>query len=151
VATFGLPVGRKASTSLIQSSSFKPFIDSVVLENGIEVFDEKGTFKTFYETFKPSKSSDNYDDVMDVIITGKVSLTFLLAYTYGVTFMQQTDDRHAAAWGNFHFLGRVRLSDGLMVVSREAVCLLAAMAGFSLPNFFISARGDWDRALQRIW
>ncbi|KAF9458703.1 hypothetical protein BDZ94DRAFT_75155 [Collybia nuda] len=71
--------------------------------NGIEVFDSDNTFRAFYETYKPGERSKTYDDVVDVLITGK------------------TDDRHAAAWGGFHFLGRIRLPDGLMVVSREAL------------------------------
>jgi|HubBroStandDraft_6_1064221.scaffolds.fasta_scaffold7481000_1 hypothetical protein len=39
----------------------------------------------------------------------------------------QTEDRHAAAWGAYTVLGRVRLSDGLIVLSRESV------RGFFVP------------------
>lgn len=35
--------------------------------------------------------------------------------------VSQTEDTHAAAWGGYSVLGRVRLSDGLVVLKRESV------------------------------
>ncbi|RDB17638.1 hypothetical protein Hypma_001087 [Hypsizygus marmoreus] len=72
-------------------------------ENGIEVSDEEGTFKAFYESFRPGETVCNPRDVVDVIVTGK------------------TDAKYAAAWGDFHILGRIRLEDGLMVLARKPV------------------------------
>nr|GAT49654.1 predicted protein [Mycena chlorophos] len=42
-------------------------------------------------------------EIFDVFVTGK------------------TDDPYASAWGDFRIVGRVRLSDGLVVLSRESV------------------------------
>jgi hypothetical protein len=43
------------------------------LENGIEIFDECGNFKAFYETFQNGQTpTPEGKGVVDVIITGKV-------------------------------------------------------------------------------
>jgi len=71
-------------------------------ENAIELYDEKGTFKTRYETLQPGANpADVHGDVLDVIITGK------------------PDEKHASAWGDYHILGRIRLVDGLVMLARE--------------------------------
>lgn len=72
--------------------------------NGIEISDEYGNAKAFYETFQHNQTPTCEErDVGDVIVTGK------------------TDSRHAAAWGAFHVLGRIRLVDGLVVLARESL------------------------------
>ncbi|KAG6820260.1 hypothetical protein H0H93_003268 [Arthromyces matolae] len=70
------------------------------VKNGIEVFDEARSFKSFYRTFRRGDEIP-IGDVVDVIVTGK------------------TDRRHAVAWGDFEMLGRVRLEDGLIVLARK--------------------------------
>jgi hypothetical protein len=47
--------------------------DIAFLENGIEISDENGNFKAFYETFHNDQTpTREKKDVVDVIITGKV-------------------------------------------------------------------------------
>ncbi|KAF5375347.1 hypothetical protein D9615_007938 [Tricholomella constricta] len=72
-------------------------------ENGIEVFDEKGSFRTFYNTVRGRTNPVELRDAVDVIITG------------------QTDEKRAAAWGAYRMYGRIRLADGLIVLAWEAV------------------------------
>ncbi|GLB44531.1 hypothetical protein LshimejAT787_1701580 [Lyophyllum shimeji] len=87
-------------------------------ENGIEVFDEKGTFRTRYETVKPGASPvDAHGDVLDVIITGK------------------PDPQHAAAWGDYRIFGRIRLADGLVMLAREPLDGTGPilLRGYALP------------------
>ncbi|TFK36577.1 hypothetical protein BDQ12DRAFT_686654 [Crucibulum laeve] len=68
---------------------------------GVKLVDEHSTCLSSYETFSfDQKSSHAGRRITDVLITGK------------------TDDRHAAAWGQYNVLGRVRLADGLMVLIR---------------------------------
>ncbi|KAK0200783.1 hypothetical protein DFS33DRAFT_1386705 [Desarmillaria ectypa] len=69
--------------------------------NGIVAFDTSGTFKTFYQTYDASCASQS--KIVDVIVTGK------------------TEPRHAAAWGDFNFIGRIRLADGLTTLKRVSV------------------------------
>ncbi|SJL11037.1 uncharacterized protein ARMOST_14438 [Armillaria ostoyae] len=69
--------------------------------NGIVAFDTSGTFKTFYQTYDASCSSQS--NIVDIIVTG------------------QTEPRHAAAWGDFDFIGRIRLADGLITLKRVSV------------------------------
>ncbi|KAF8889099.1 hypothetical protein BD779DRAFT_418852 [Infundibulicybe gibba] len=66
--------------------------------NGIEVSDPKGTLTTFYESCREGYPSKRQAPAADVIIIGK------------------TDERQSAAWGSFRVRGRVRLSDGLVVL-----------------------------------
>ncbi|KAK0216223.1 hypothetical protein IW262DRAFT_1510147 [Armillaria fumosa] len=69
--------------------------------NGIVAFDTSGTFKTFYQTYDAKCASQR--KIVDIIVAGK------------------TEPRHAAAWGDFHFIGRVRLVDGLITLKRVSV------------------------------
>ncbi|KAJ7161047.1 hypothetical protein C8R46DRAFT_1106343 [Mycena filopes] len=61
-------------------------------DGGIEVLDERTTSVAHLE-----------ENVEDVLVMG------------------QTDDPYASAWGAFKIFGRVRLSDGLIVLRRESV------------------------------
>lgn len=65
---------------------------------GIMAFDTSGTFKTFYQTYDATCAPQS--EIVDVIVTGK------------------TEPRHAAAWGDFNFIGRIRLADGLITLKR---------------------------------
>ncbi|KAJ7146190.1 hypothetical protein C8R44DRAFT_756817, partial [Mycena epipterygia] len=70
-------------------------------DGGIEVsFGESNNCTKIYETGTGNLIAEN---VADVIVTG------------------QTDDPYATAWGGFKVFGRVRLSDGLVVLKRESV------------------------------
>jgi len=71
-------------------------------EGGINISDQRGTFQAFYETCPPDSSPDGRH-VLDIIVTGK------------------TNNRHDAAWGGYTFIGRVRLSDGLIILLREPI------------------------------
>lgn len=64
---------------------------------GLFLSDTEGTFNTRYDTFQYGQGERK--QVVDVIITGKL------------------DDRHPATWAPISILGRVRLSDGLIVMS----------------------------------
>ncbi|KAK0457117.1 uncharacterized protein EV420DRAFT_1551521 [Desarmillaria tabescens] len=70
-------------------------------QNGIMAFDTSETFKTFYQTYDASCAPQR--KIVDVIVTGK------------------TEPRHAAAWGDFNFIGRIRLADGLITLKRISV------------------------------
>ena len=55
----------------VQLTEFTVFV--FVLKNGVEIYDECGNFKTFYETFQNGKTpTGEGKGVVDVIITGKV-------------------------------------------------------------------------------
>lgn len=64
---------------------------------GLYLSDTGGTFNTHYDTFQSGQGQRK--QVVDVIITGKL------------------DDRHPTAWAPMNILGRVRLRDGLIVLS----------------------------------
>ncbi|KAJ7630088.1 hypothetical protein DFH06DRAFT_1056744, partial [Mycena polygramma] len=69
-------------------------------EGGLEVSDESNCTR-FYE--KANKNSAYLKTAVDVIVVG------------------QTEDQYAAAWGAFKITGRVRLTDGMIVLRRESV------------------------------
>ncbi|KAJ7699322.1 hypothetical protein B0H17DRAFT_306967 [Mycena rosella] len=72
-------------------------------DGGIEVCDDSGSTR-FYETgVRNTVDTPRPDNIVDVIVTG------------------QTDDPYATAWGAFKIFGRVRVSDGLIVLRRESV------------------------------
>ncbi|KAF8628574.1 hypothetical protein AX17_005970 [Amanita inopinata Kibby_2008] len=87
-------------------------------DDGIEVSDDGGTFKAFYKTYCHEYLGDRA--VADVIVTGKVCRHVRRGHSH---FSQslQTDDRHAAAWGAYTVIGRVRLDDGLVMLSRQSM------------------------------
>ncbi|KAK7055507.1 hypothetical protein R3P38DRAFT_1358485 [Favolaschia claudopus] len=70
-------------------------------EDGIEIQDEYSKRRRFYR--KAGGKSSRQETVDDIIIAG------------------QTDDPYASAWGAFKLVGRVRLTDGLIVLKRESV------------------------------
>ncbi|KAJ7454950.1 hypothetical protein B0H11DRAFT_2068312 [Mycena galericulata] len=71
-------------------------------DGGIEVLDASTNCTRFYET-RTGLGVERPENVRDVLITG------------------QTDDPYANAWGAFKIVGRVRLSDGLVVLRRESI------------------------------
>ncbi|KAJ6625940.1 hypothetical protein B0H10DRAFT_2211476 [Mycena sp. CBHHK59/15] len=78
-------------------------VEWVERDGGVEVFDGTQSFKTFYETPATGEvPARRPGEIVDVFVTG------------------QTDDPHAKAWGSFDVRGRVRLSDGLVVLRRES-------------------------------
>ncbi|KAJ6463539.1 hypothetical protein C8R45DRAFT_522616 [Mycena sanguinolenta] len=70
-------------------------------DEGIEVEDGGNSCRRFYQ--KVEGNLDRTKHVVDVIVAG------------------QTDDPYASAWGEFKIIGRVRLTDGLIVMRRESV------------------------------
>ncbi|KAG2361010.1 hypothetical protein BDR07DRAFT_1451788 [Suillus spraguei] len=69
-----------------------------------EFSDATGSSKHRYELFRPTDTSENYRDprhALDVVITG------------------ETPRRLEATWGAFIFFGRIRLSDGLVTLTRK--------------------------------
>ncbi|KAG1816689.1 uncharacterized protein BJ212DRAFT_1446804 [Suillus subaureus] len=75
-----------------------------VPRNANEFSDATGTSKHRYELFRPTDTSENYRDprhALDVVITG------------------ETPRRLEATWGAFIFFGRIRLSDGLVTLTRK--------------------------------
>lgn len=69
-----------------------------------EFSDAAGSSKHRYELFRPTDTSENYRDprhALDVVITG------------------ETPRRLEATWGAFIFFGRIRLSDGLVTLTRK--------------------------------
>lgn len=87
--------------------------------------DSNGTFYTHYETFRhESDFMQDRKQLVDIIITGKVCPIFstFLELKHGVFFFwKQTDDQYLAAWGaSSKILGRVRLVDGLIILSRTS-------------------------------
>ncbi|KAG2039050.1 hypothetical protein BDR03DRAFT_860568 [Suillus americanus] len=69
-----------------------------------EFSDATGTSKHRYELLRPTDTSENYRDprhALDVVITG------------------ETPRRLEATWGAFIFFGRIRLSDGLVTLTRK--------------------------------
>ncbi|KAF7369816.1 hypothetical protein MVEN_00314300 [Mycena venus] len=88
-------------------------------DDGIEVQETSTNCPRFYHKAKGSLS--HVENIADVIVTG------------------QTDDPYASAWGAFKIIGRVRLSDGLIVLRRESVAGLGTtiLRGYmsSFQNF----------------
>ncbi|KAG2130360.1 hypothetical protein DEU56DRAFT_954776 [Suillus clintonianus] len=69
-----------------------------------EFSDATRSSKHRYELFRPTDTSENYRDprhALDVVITG------------------ETPRRLEATWGAFIFFGRIRLSDGLVTLTRK--------------------------------
>ncbi|KAF8816957.1 hypothetical protein BYT27DRAFT_7247846 [Phlegmacium glaucopus] len=72
-------------------------------QGGIDFSDSNGTFHTHYETFRHGQSFIHQRQLVDIIITGK------------------TDDQYSAAWGaSSKILGRVRLTDGLIILGKTS-------------------------------
>ncbi|KAJ7756333.1 hypothetical protein B0H16DRAFT_698707 [Mycena metata] len=86
-------------------------------DGGIEVSDESNSCNTFYSKLDNTNIA-RLEDVADVLVTG------------------QTDDPYASAWGAFKIFGRVRLSDGLVVLRRES----AGMGTTLLRGYMTSPR-----------
>ncbi|KAI0056832.1 hypothetical protein BV25DRAFT_1920659 [Artomyces pyxidatus] len=63
-------------------------------------------------------TGDLYDDAPGNVQSGRFTPDDSSGIV-DVTLSGTTDQRHAAAWGAYNFLGRVRLSDGLVVFVRE--------------------------------
>ncbi|KAF9054106.1 hypothetical protein BJ165DRAFT_1522674 [Panaeolus papilionaceus] len=80
-------------------------LQAVEEKDGIHFSDGKGTFRKFYKTFRRGQTCVKPEQVVDVIITGK------------------SDDQFAAAWdaSNVKVLGRVRMSDGLVVFAKSTM------------------------------
>ncbi|KAJ6578801.1 hypothetical protein DFH09DRAFT_347935 [Mycena vulgaris] len=98
-------------------------------EGGIEVFDDSNNAQ-LYET--GGAHAHRPESIVDVIVTG------------------QTDDPYASAWGAFNILGRVRLSDGLIVLRRDSVAGL----GTTLLRGYLSSSQNFAgryRAMSTGW
>ncbi|KAJ7456989.1 hypothetical protein FB451DRAFT_1275531 [Mycena latifolia] len=93
-------------------------------DGGIEVFDESSSSPQFYETRARNMGASQLDNIVDVIVTG------------------QTDDPYATAWGAFKIFGRVRLSDGLVVLRRESVVGLGTtlLRGYMTSSYNFAGR-----------
>lgn len=87
-------------------------------QGGIEVSDESNSCNTFYSKLDNTNIA-RLEDVADVLVTGQVSQS--LSIIDRNSWHMQTDDPYASAWGAFKIFGRVRLSDGLVVLRRESV------------------------------
>ncbi|KAJ8483488.1 hypothetical protein ONZ45_g14592 [Pleurotus djamor] len=72
-------------------------------DDGIEMFDEEGTYQCFYQSYLPGTNRAELEDVADVVVVAK------------------PDEAYKTAWGGFHLFGRIRPSDGLVVLAGEAV------------------------------
>ncbi|KAL4065503.1 hypothetical protein V8B97DRAFT_2025765 [Scleroderma yunnanense] len=81
-------------------------------EDGIEIVGEDQSFKTYYTELQPNNESEqagtvtrdlDYSNVRDVIVVG------------------ETEEPYATAWNGYKYIGRIRPSDGLVVLLREPV------------------------------
>ncbi|KAJ7353132.1 hypothetical protein DFH08DRAFT_60456 [Mycena albidolilacea] len=91
-------------------------------DGGIEVQYPSDGCKRFYPKAEGDSARPSTENVADVIVAG------------------QTDDPYASAWGAFKIIGRVRLSDGLIVLRRESVAGLGTtvLRGYmSSPRNFV--------------
>ncbi|KAF7297340.1 hypothetical protein MIND_00967400 [Mycena indigotica] len=84
-------------------------------EDEIQVESWSRTYKTHRGERPPQK------EIFDVLVTG------------------QTDDPYATAWGHFKFVGRIRMSDGLVVLRRESVAGL----GTTILRGYMSSRQNF--------
>ncbi|KAK2460389.1 hypothetical protein APHAL10511_007554 [Amanita phalloides] len=93
--------------------------------DGIEIFDDRLSFRKFYKTYRQGDPDDI--TIADIIVTG------------------ETDDEHAAAWGAYSIFGRVRLDDGLVMLQRQSLNGLGTtlMRGYVAPcgNFVGRLKG----------
>lgn len=115
-------------------------------QDSLDFLNEKGSPISNYQSFRPSESTGlETRNVLDVIVMGKVR-----AKAYSCPFVEndtlQTDDRYTAAWGAVYVLGRVRLTDGLVILSRECVCSIQTS---SLPFLNIYKVSGSDTTLMR--
>lgn len=62
-------------------------------------------------------------EIVDVILSGKVNTVSFLPSPGQclLSSLFQTEAHLQAAWGNYEFTGRVRISDGLVVLVRQSV------------------------------
>ncbi|KAG2078452.1 hypothetical protein BDR04DRAFT_1041415 [Suillus decipiens] len=110
-------------------------------EAGVEFTGENASFKAYYSPPRQEhleigfvggtagKSKPSAHGAFDVIITGV------------------TEDRYAAAWGGYRYMGRIRPSDGLIVLLREPLDPQMVELGRALfRGYIISSRnfvGRW--------
>lgn len=103
-------------------------------DDGIEVFDEDGSFYSFYKSFKAAGDLADIANVIDIIVVGK------------------PDETHKAAWGGFNCIGRIRLSDGLVALAAEALEVVnpSIFRGYvtSPQNFVGRSRGQFNAGLE---
>ncbi|KAH7927561.1 hypothetical protein BV22DRAFT_1031606 [Leucogyrophana mollusca] len=115
-------------------------------EAGIEIYNHNTSFKAYYHPPReghvnqqlvdgvPGGSNSSSYGVSDVIITG-------------VTARPQTETRHAEAWGGYKYIGRIRPTDGLIVLLRVPLDPAMIELGRALfRGYVISSRnfvGRW--------
>ncbi|KII90076.1 hypothetical protein PLICRDRAFT_174867 [Plicaturopsis crispa FD-325 SS-3] len=107
----------------------------VETDDGIQVSDNRGSFSAFYDTYRPENTRnatrDHYAGAIDVIITG------------------ETGEAPGAAWGRYKFIGRVRPSDGLVVMLAEPFNPAHALGRWIYRGYVLSSQnfvGRWRYA-----
>lgn len=108
-------------------------------KGGVSITDEIHSFNAFYETYKAEPVADGdvlTDDqfssnarffgAVDIIVTGEVCLCYIRSdMTFSNGRRHQTSLERQPAWGAFKYIGRIRPSDGLVILLREPVRTLS--------------------------
>ena len=91
-----------------------------LFQNGYEY---KDSTEAFYQTFHPECDDETAVDqeVVDVVLSGKVNTCSQSPWTVPPIFIFQAESQLEPAWGNCEFWGRVRVSDGLVVLVQHVV------------------------------
>ncbi|EGO03025.1 hypothetical protein SERLA73DRAFT_70490 [Serpula lacrymans var. lacrymans S7.3] len=101
------------------------------LEDGLEIYGQNSSFRSYYEPLRTTRPAEcnasdgsgisqaSQLDAVDIIITGK------------------TEDRFRDAWGGYSYIGRIRPSDGLIVLLREPLDPLMEMLGRSIFRGYV--------------
>ncbi|KAI0250324.1 hypothetical protein BJV78DRAFT_590373 [Lactifluus subvellereus] len=87
-------------------------------EGGIELCDARSSTEAFYQTFNCERPESVECDSESGALSGTTKADREIV---GVILSGKTEAHLHAAWGNYEFMGRVRISDGLVVLVRQPV------------------------------
>lgn len=106
--TTPVPVERDGNTFF---NAFMPQgCRSYKVENGIEFIGKNNSFRTTYVPLRRPQNSPQCSDVQDPSHSGEIR---------DVIIVGETEEPYASAWRGYKYVGRVRPSDGLIVLVRE--------------------------------
>ncbi|KAI0049023.1 hypothetical protein FA95DRAFT_1604703 [Auriscalpium vulgare] len=88
-------------------------------EDGMELYDPKSSHKVFYKTLMKERHDDAPKNIEPGFAPSGDKGKNANAGIVDVILSGTTQEHHGMAWGSYKFKGRVRLSDGLVVLARE--------------------------------
>ncbi|KAI6037967.1 hypothetical protein EDC04DRAFT_2068919 [Pisolithus marmoratus] len=99
------------------------------IEDGIEIVGKKNTFRTKYVPFRGQQNSLRCSDVQD-LSSREIR---------DVIIVGETEEPYASAWNGYKYIGRVRPSDGLVILLREPHDLHTDQLGRALFRGYVTS------------